>query len=221
MHQIRATQLCFRSLNMIDWNNLILYQLLFFLSINLLAVFQCLKWYRVFSMGLCYPWQRVMSRKTPSNCFCLKWEREQKNQHLHMLSVALWKKFVFQVGCATWKHFLLCKKHTEQLCLASNSTDLKRIPLEIITTGFFKRCILPAQSSSAKCCLLLHPSWRASSAATFTGNPVCLSMTQISRRCPCIIFLCILRLSASYGGCFLCGSKLQASAVETFMLTSE
>lgn len=198
MHQTRATQLRFRSLNVIDWNNLILYQLLFFLSINLLAVFQCLKRYRVFSMGLCYPWQRVMSTKPPSNCFCLKWEREQKNQHLHMLSVALWIKFTFQVGCTTWKPFLLCKKLAEQFCLATNSSaDLKWIPLEIIAIGFFKRCILPAQSSSTKYCLLLHPSWRASFAATFTVNQVCLSITQISCRCPCIFFLCILGLSAS------------------------
>lgn len=152
-------------------------------------------------------------------CFCQKREREQENQYLHMLSVALWMKFMLQVGCATWKHFLLCKKPTRPLCLASNSpTDLKWIPLEIVAIGFFKWCVLPAQSSSTRSCLLLHPSWSASFAATFTVNQVYLSITQISLMCPCIFFLCILGLSASYGGCSLCYSKLLASAVEMVRL---
>lgn len=43
MHQIRASQHCFRSLNKIDCNNLIMYQLLFFCLSGLVAVFQCLK----------------------------------------------------------------------------------------------------------------------------------------------------------------------------------
>lgn len=220
MHQIRGSQHCLRSLNMIDCNNLIMYQLLFFCLSSLVAVFQCLKWYRVFSIGLCYSWQRVMSRKMPSNCFCQKQEREQKNQHLHMLSVALWMKFMLQLGCAMWKHLLLCMKPTWPLCLASNSpTDLKWMPLEIVTIPFFRWCILPAQSSFTRSCLLLPPSWRASSAATFTVNQVYLRITQISLMCPCIFFLCILGLSASYGGCFLHDSKLQASAVETIRLS--
>lgn len=76
MHQITASQHCLRSLNMIDCNNLIMYQLLVFCLSSLVAVFQCLKWYK------CYTWQGVMSRKMPSNCFCQKREKRTKESTL-------------------------------------------------------------------------------------------------------------------------------------------
>lgn len=76
MHQITASQHCLRSLNMIDCNNLIMYQLLVFCLSSLVAVFQCLKWYK------CYTWQGVMSRKMPSNCFCRKREKRTKESTL-------------------------------------------------------------------------------------------------------------------------------------------
>lgn len=85
----------------------------------------------------------------PSNCLCQKREREQKNWHLNMLSVVLGMKFMFHLGGATWEHFLPPKKLTWPLCLAHSSpTDLKWVPLEIITT--FLQIMYPA-------CTKLHP----------------------------------------------------------------
>lgn len=77
---------------------------------------------------------------------------------------------------------LIRNSHELSVLTTTHQLLLKWMPLEIISACFFKYCILPAQSSSTISCLL--PSWRASSAVTFTANQVFLSMAQLSFKFP-------------------------------------